>query len=303
MPHQPQHPEATPGEQRWASLAACCAALFEETGPEWSPEVWSGLLGLSGRFVAAKDHLPGRWPLLAQDAMLEPTAAAVGLGLRDLHPPQATAGLRDSPEFRLHFHDSYVPLIRRALRAGQVCLAWRGWKTAPWAWGIITAERGGELVGRPGGAWDDVPLSDPAWQVYVVEKVEPAIARGLSRDALFDLAWRNAVALWQNRVQATHGQLSGAEAWLAWREAADQDPPAWDHGLVGRLREARSELATWLVGFAAELSADRRSLAEDWAGAATRQVELAGTPPFEVAQTIEALYKIEHGLFDRHGGG
>lgn len=99
-------------------------------------------------------------------------AAEFGLRLRELHPPAAAAGLDQSAEFPAHFHDSYAPLIRRALANGQTALAWKGWEDGA-VWGLIERERDGVFEGPAGDGPAPVRLTGAAHQVYIVEAFEP----------------------------------------------------------------------------------------------------------------------------------
>ncbi len=205
---------------------------------------------------------PATWGCFGRDLFLPATARLYGLRLRELHPPSAAAGLQASREFEQHFHDSYAPLIRAALAAGQVALVWRGWPDAQGlAWGLVTEERDGHLLGyRPGGAGESQPLVTPAWQVYIVETADPQPAP-LTPDTLLEHALR-ARAHWFGASDASAGVLHGAAGYRAWRACLDPASPQPRSGLAPAVAEfvgARQVSAEWLAGLEDTLSDSTRS--------------------------------------------
>ena len=130
-------------------------------------------LGVSFMLTVVPELPCARWPAHGRDAFLEEAGGLFGLRFRNLHPPGAAVGLQQSVEFAQHFEASYKPLIAAAIANGEPVLAWMGWDS-PCAdqWGVITRydEATGELFGvTPFGTADEVKLTGPAYQVYVLE--------------------------------------------------------------------------------------------------------------------------------------
>ena len=174
---------------------------------------------------------------LARDVALEPAAELFGVRVRPLHSRTTTETLTPSPEFALHFRDSYVPLIQRAVAHGQPVLAWRGWPTpADRNWGLVTeADAAGGLRGVVPGCPDVVPLDSAALQCYVVEEVaarSPAPA---------DILACGAAGLARlDEECADHGtRVAGAFAWRLWGDRLRSVSDGDDAGLAPHLNLAR----------------------------------------------------------------
>lgn len=165
-------------EGRDSSLTLALEALLRWAGGNVRYRSLNASLALSLRTTAVRrDVCLGTWSTFGCDAFLEETAAAFGVRLRALHPPEAAVGLSDNAEFGQHFDASYAPLIRRALENNQPVLAWRGWPDVRAAfWGIIT-QTSDQGVGFAGTTmWShgqSVPLPAPPIQLYVVEECMP----------------------------------------------------------------------------------------------------------------------------------
>lgn len=214
------------------------------------------------------------WHHFEQDASLSEAASALGIVVRELHPPAASDGLEESAEFVDHFRDSYVPLIDRALGAGQQALAWGGWRGSCKAsdarrerwWGLITGHAGAPHAPEPESAaarlgdgsryvgwcfWPDLTgmapapnegaaaqqptnaaLLPPAYQVYVVEAVEPSAAS----DARLMTGLARSVSA--RAAESRYGR------WLdAWSQAADAKLEA--RGWLEHLAHRRRNLGVW----------------------------------------------------------
>jgi hypothetical protein len=209
----------------WAaeeSLAQSLRAVLGAHGIRSAYDEVVSVLGLGSKFCLSGSDCVAEWELLAQDSHLPRAAALYGVELRELHPPEAAAGLGDSAEFRQHFEDSYVPLIRRALQNQQCCIARRGWERplTP-AWGVLTGANG-DLRGLTVGAAGPELFPGPAMQVYVVERVQADVARRVPRDSLLECALAAA------KAPAGRTDLQGwrtAESALAERAATQRASP------------------------------------------------------------------------------
>ncbi len=271
----------TEAERHRESLAVCLRAVLTGFGVRRPYDELVSTLGLGAATVAAPDDSLDSWATYARDAGLVPTANLYGLCLRDLHPPNATPGLGRSAEYPEHFHDSYVPLIMRALEHDQLVLAWRGWP-APGErlWGVITRARGDQLFGQMQGCGDElVPLAGPAHQVYIVEESRPPNPNALSPDALFAHVARQASAAWAGRWVSDRGALTGPAAYKAWQDFLRRAPNA--NTLVPPLHQqhrhtvrllvaARKCLSAWLRG----VPGRHRDLAAVWANTCDRVRQL-----------------------------
>lgn len=156
----------TPGVRettmRHESLALCLREVLAAQGRPCTYEQLVAALGLGLATAAAPGEPVGQWPTFGRDAALRPAAELLGLGLRELHPPEAARGLHRVKEFADHFVDSYLPLIRAALAHGQTVLAWRGWPPpAEGLWGLLVEEAEGRLVGRVGCAIPHESAGEP----------------------------------------------------------------------------------------------------------------------------------------------
>lgn len=258
-----------PGQ--FESLAICLRSI---TGQADAPADYDDLLvglGLGSLVIADDRHAPCDWPQLARDELLITTAECSGVRLRDLHPRRAAVGLETSAEFQLHFVDSYLPLIERALSCGQRAIAWRGWPPpADMQWGVITT-RGSESVsgytsGHSGALLD---LVAPSQQVYIVEETG-APARWLGpADSFARVAWAAAVqesGLWCSDA----AMVTGSRAWVRWKDCLEREESGAENARAFRalalpLVAARDALARWLRRTANDLSGTDRSTALRWA--------------------------------------
>lgn len=263
------------------SLAAALAAVLSERGADVSPEQVGFELGLGLAMVAAGDRSVREWRHLARDAALVETAALHGLRLRDMHPPEAAVGLESSAEFPQHFEDSYAPLIRRALENGQLVLAWGGWPSpAEYDWGVIHAQRGADRFGFVSGCGPhEVRHAGSSPQVYVVEAYEPRVP---SAGETFNHAVRAALRFRDGSLAASHGVLSGGEAYALWAEAIRRMAAAPSSSLLEHvelcrgLRSARFGAVKSCESLRAQLAEPVASLARDWARAAETAARALG---------------------------
>ena len=161
----------------------------------------------------------GSWMTEGHDALLGRTAPRFGIRLRELHPPEAAAGLECAPEFAQHFEASYKPLIERALEHDQPVLASGGWPgKASSQWGIITSvcKEGVGLCGTtPGSSSEPVPLAAPPVQAYVVEVIAPRVPPD---NELLRLVVRNACVVVQNQTDSRFGVTTGPTVYDVWLE-------------------------------------------------------------------------------------
>ena len=122
------------------SLTRALQSLGRDGGYSIDGEDLNAALGLSFMVCAAPEVEEdlSRWAMYARDAFLIEAGRLFGIGLREIHPPEAACGLSRFEAFRQHFDASYHPLIERALEHGQPVLAWGGWPgDDEAAWGII----------------------------------------------------------------------------------------------------------------------------------------------------------------------
>jgi len=254
-PYAPEH-----------SLAACLGAILAGAGAPQPPDRIRAHLGLGAAFTCDPTDLPASAGVAARDLWLPVLAADCGLRIRPLHPPAAARGLGAAREFRQHFFDSYVPLLRRGLECGQVALAWRGVRNRDYEWSIVTGEERGTFVCEvptPNGRGTErARLDDAALQIHVIEEVDPAAAGQLA-DLPATTVARRAILIPEQR-DATAAAFH-ADAWSAWLDAAAQfDEPA--------------------CGVAAErlrhVAATRQSLA--------RLLHAAGAPPHAEQAALQA---------------
>jgi hypothetical protein len=217
-----------------SQVASGRAGTGKATSASGCDELWEyaelvRLLGLDLLTVAVEGECPRRWRCYARDAGLTEFAAWCGLRVRELHPPQATTGLDGTPEFADHFRDSYLPLMREALRNGQSVLAWRGWPPpAEYEWGIVVRiDDDGAVYGyAPDSSCSSVPargaghsepliqMSGPALQVYVVEGWQPPEPPTFEHQLRHRL--RLAVAAFDGALPSAPDVLLGRAAYGLW---------------------------------------------------------------------------------------
>lgn len=259
------------GPGQLESLAASVRSLTALAGTPVDYDEAVVALGLGSLVVSDARRTLAEWPALARNELLVATAERSGVRLRDLHPRRAAVGLEASAEYRLHFIDSYLPLIERALASGQLALAWRGWPPPfEMQWGVITKSIdgvSGYTLGSPDAPLD---LSSPSQQVYVVEEVEPPAGTPLEAADAF------ARAAWSLQIQETGAWSSdaalrtGSRAWTEWHQwlSAGVPGPASIRAHCGaamQVASAREALGRWLRQKAGELSGAPRASAAGWA--------------------------------------
>lgn len=238
------------------SLSSALQAVAACSGKSPQLSEVHNLLGLSLLMTAspsADDSAP--WPLLARDAFIIEAGRALGLTIRDIHPPEAAVGVQRAAEFRQHFDASYAPLIRRALEHHQPVLAWQGWEgKAEFQWGVITRDdpRGVGFAGVPHPhdletqtAQAEQVIRRPPVQVYVVEEsAGPHASPEECRALVLDHAARSLDPIWGTRF----GILNGAPAYRRWAELA----PSMDTATQMALTRS---LLSGIDGFCRSLSA------------------------------------------------
>jgi hypothetical protein len=267
------------------SLAVCLRALMATRKLDRPYEEIVSLLGLGAVVMAARGETLGWWSAFGRDTRLSEVARAYGIRLRALHPPAAAIGLGGQPrEYALHFQDSYLPLIERALAHDQMLLTWRGWPPQrEYMWGLITDKQGTMYIGY--SLWHGgqvLPLTGPAHQVYVVEEFERPTLEATA-DQLFTGVAEDALRAWDGQWTAQPDLLTGAPVYDAWQDElrnpspATQHPLHQQHALATRaLVSARRSLATWLRSLGQRLTATNTSTAAAWVNACDHVVECLG---------------------------
>lgn len=219
------HPQESDsaGGQPCQSLTAAMRHVIHDAGGSADFDDLSAALGHCWMVsAAASERDLSMWPLYARDAFVIPAGRLFGLGIREIHPPEAARGIRDLPEFRQHFDASYHPLVLRALEHDQPVLAWQGWGgERGMLWGIIrsSCDDGIGLCGHTccsAGSSDaptPVPLERPPVQLYVVETATP-----IQPDAkeLLGLALEHAGHVLGNALADRFGVLTGPAAYDLW---------------------------------------------------------------------------------------
>ncbi len=301
----------------YESLVVCLRSLLAGVGRDCAYRDLLTALGL-GPLLCAHEREPlGWWWTVARDARLGPVAEALGLRLRELHPPEAAIEYEPTPEYTQHFRDSYMPLIEQALAHGQVVLLWGGWP-APRErlWGLVTTRRSGMLVGLT--LWHNgqpMPLISAARQVYIVEGVEPeGGAWSLGPEAFGRVAaW--CLGQWDNHWLDGARVQTGQVAWRRWAQRVggmghgDEVPLYRQHAQLARVTaSARRQLAEWLRAIGPRLADGQVELAAHWAAQCDRVAGLLGAwaadeaarqqferpdGPQAVAASLEAACQIE----------
>ena len=203
-------------------------AIADANGGAVDYDHLSAALGLSLMTTAVEGEPPGRWSAFGRDAFLGDGAGLFGFSFRALHPPDAAVGLKDSAEFPIHFRDSYVPLIRRALENDQPVLAWMGWPgPAADSWGVITgyddnecrctgtvlAEEAEEKIAGPPAGRKPAMLLEPSYQLYVVERYEPTTP---DRQTLRTAFFKHSAEILANKPASYAGVRTGPAAYEPW---------------------------------------------------------------------------------------
>lgn len=288
----------------YESLAVSLRAVLACYETEHTYAELISVLGLGGATVAVETEPLGTWCMAARDAALLQTAKRYGLQLRELHPPEAADGLGSSDEFSLHFQDSYVPLIERALDNNQFVLAWCGWP-APRErlWGVLTEYTGQSLTGFT--LWHDgkpLPLTGPAYQVYIVEDYSAPTEERFTLTARFTHAALQFCAMWENRWATGDGVITGAAAYEAWQAVltsptrpAGATPIHKQHAQAVRVHAAaRSYLASWLRSIAGGLAGENVALAAHWAAQCDEVSEMLAS--FETDEAVEKAFSKAKGV-------
>ncbi len=230
------------------SLMLTLRAVTHRAGCDVDIDDLSAALGLSWMVCAVPgDSNLARWPMYARDAFLIEAGRLFGLGIREIHPPEAARGLSNASEFRQHFDASYRPLLRRAVDNGQAVLAWRGWPDhREMMWGLITrpCEEGVGFAGvtfsssQSVAADEEMVLEKPPIQLYVVETANPVQPDPY---ALWRLSLDHVLSVLANELAERFGVLTGPAAYNAWidrlRRERAAGPPESDSA-VGHNRLA-----------------------------------------------------------------
>jgi hypothetical protein len=261
------------------SLQACLRALLGDPG-EVSPALD---VALGAPFAPCHPTGEPATDGHAWDAGLVAAAALYGFALRPMHPRRAARRLSTAGEFDDHFHDSYAPLIERALAHDQCVLAWQGWaESAGRCWGIIERhdDTTGRFAGRAGPTVTAAELTGPAIQCYTVEErtarsptPDETLATGLAAGA---------------RVVA---ELADDPAWHAATDLWDH----WQERIAGGPLDTRIA-ADWGMS-AAYWAADRAAVA-DWINANrfTTEAETANAIARSLAESAAALDTLAQAL-------
>ena len=275
MPTQRRKQTTPPGE----SLAVALELVARRAELTLDSIAFTALLGLGAAVTADPPACLRTWPAVARDAALERTATLVGMQVRELHPPSASTGLEKSAEYPQHFADSYVPLIQRALEADQQVLAWRGWP-APHKnnWGLTTQRKGKHLLGHVGvypeaALAEEKPLQDAAYQVYVVERVDPSIFATRTAAQQYVHITKLTCEMWHGTLVADRRVLSGQQAYTALMGTLDDEAICPKCEVLGttclaqaiqHLIAARTSLRTWLSKISEDLTPPHSLTAHRW---------------------------------------
>jgi len=301
------------GPEDYESLAVSLRAILAGAGHARPYDELVSALGLGAALAATAGECPALWPTFARDAALPATARLLGLHVRELHPPAAAAHLDESAEFSVHFRDSYVPLIRRALEHQQLALVWRGWPPpAERAWGVVVATHDEQLIGYTVGTGGRMSrLTGAAHQVYVVEEYRPAEAARCTPAALFAHAVAVARALWHGQLETASEVATGAQAFARWRELAGRPGlcacgAADSYGCQDRmarvLAAARGCLGTWLRRVGPQLEPSQQPRAAAWAETCEHSVQhLGGLRDSSARPTHAELLRTIDELRDEEG--
>lgn len=324
MPTQRRKQTKTPGE----SLAVALELVARRADLSLDSIAFTALLGLGAAVTADPKACLRTWPAVARDAVLDRTGNLVGIQLRELHPPSASAGLERSAEFPQHFIDSYVPLINRALEADQQVLAWRGWPAPHQTdWGLITQRKGKQLIGHAGisaetALAEKTPLPDAAYQVYVVERVDPTIYPNRPAVESYEHVVKATCEFWDGSLVADRRVFSGQRAYTALMETLNEEaicPRCEVFGttclaqVIQHLIAARTSLRAWLAKTGEALTPPHSLTAHRWGQ--TCEAVVARLQPYtdparldemitlatgrqEVAGAIELAAGMENAMFE-----
>lgn len=266
------HWEQHAGE--YETLAVALRAVLAGDGDPPPYEELVSVLGLGGTVVAVRDDCLGWWPTYGRDVALLSAARLYGVLLRELHPPAAAEGLDAAEQYAVHYHDSYEPLIRRALEVGQVALAWRGWpEPHDREWGVITGSSSEGCTGwAVGTTAEPTMMTGPAWQVYIVERVErPGM---LSDENRFEAALDALRQFWRGPcAKADRALVTGGGGYRILCERLESGQPCRHCDersgrclaqLATRVAGSANASATWLEGLAPSLGDEAAKTAERW---------------------------------------
>ncbi|MEE8384322.1 MAG: hypothetical protein V3S01_00205 [Dehalococcoidia bacterium] len=215
------------GDQR-ESLVLSLQAIFRAYGRDLDYDELAAVTANSLMTTWTPDAPdPTWWPVCGRHAFLESAARTYGLALRELHPPDAAPRPPAPPEYELHFRDSYLPFIQAALERDEPVLAWAGWP-APheMLWVVITGvdaasrQCTGCSCASPG---QRVLLTGPPVQVYLVQDYTETC---LTPGQVLSAALQRADAVFNNRLAASFGVVSGPAALEKWHDALATDPGA-----------------------------------------------------------------------------
>lgn len=213
-------------EHRWDSLSLSLHAIVDWAGLDLHYRAYSTALGHSFMTCSTgrEDDSLAWWSAFGRDALLVEAAALFGVRVREVHPPEAARGLRESAEFAQHFEASYKPIILTALENGQPVLAWQGWPDSrQLLWGVITEKSWETEMGLAGTTiWAQgqaVPLVSSPVQLYVVEEASP---RRPGKGEMLRFGLKSALRALGNKLGERWGVVTG--------------PPAYDHW-AGRLEQ------------------------------------------------------------------
>lgn len=255
------------------SLAAALRTLLASAGAADTYDETLVALGLGTLNVADRSRPLEAWGDLSREAVLPCTAGLLGIRLRELHPRRTATGLEQSTEFAEHFHDSYLPLIHRAIAAGQCALVWRGWPPPrDLYWGLVTRTVGTTLSGMTlGHSGELLALVGPAHLVFVVEQVAAHCRKSL--DPADEFRRTAHMALMQERQQwsVEPGVVTGSRALWAWRETIAAQSGT-DLRTLGRMHSrlaagvvaGRRSLARWLKERTSNLDSVEKTIANNW---------------------------------------
>ena len=170
--------------------------------------------------AGADDTCPRTWHRLARDAFFIEAGPALGLSLRELHPPRAARGLDALAEFSQHFDASYKPLILRALQHQQpVILATPDAIGNAPTWRAILPD---QISTDDALTSSRSPAASAPTQVYVVERVSQSVA---DFDELLAVALDHARRALSGEVDRSLGVASGPRACDCWIRSLSEEKP------------------------------------------------------------------------------
>ncbi len=203
------------------SLGAAIEMVARSAGVEIDSDVVSAMMGWPWLICAGADEsCPRTWHRLARDAFFIEAGPALGLSLRELHPPRAARGLDGLAEFPQHFDASYKPLILRALEHRQpvILAATDPDGNAP-TWRVILPEQ----TSTDDALTRSLSTTAPApTQVYVVERMSQSVA---DFDQLLTVTLDHARRALSGEVDRSLGVVTGPRACDRWiRSLSDNKP-------------------------------------------------------------------------------